>query len=360
MKKIAPLTIATALLSASFGVDAAGVTSFPVYDIQPVREQGTAHVELPAESAFTFLAAEGHKKNRMCLLMPHTQDAVIMAYIYGAVDEAKRLGQAITVFDAGGYSNDSNQRAQFENCLTLGVDAILLQPINPGGWETDIARAQAQGVKVINATEGVDAKVDGRSLVNFQVNGKILGESLKARHAAGSAKVKAIVLPGGAGIPFVEDTIVGLREGLQGSSVELVDVVYGGMDAAAQLKLVEDVLVAHPDLSYIIGNGIAINQAVNVLAQRELTEQVKLLTTYLDPELLTYIQKGRVLAGAAESSVMLKRIAVDLAVMAANGQGEVKDLIPHVQLVTQDNANDPAIVEANFQPKGWKAQFKVD
>lgn len=359
MKRSAFLALAVALFPL-LGAYAEDRWQYPVHDIQPVRDKGTAHVTLPAESTFVSLAPGEVGKHRMCLLMPHTQDSVIMAYIYAAVDEARRLGQALTVFDAGGYGNDSNQRAQFENCLTLGVDAILLEPINPGGWDSDIAKAQAQGTKVINVTEGLDAKVDGRVLVDFRVNGRILGEALKARHPQGSATVKVVVLPGGAGIPFVEDTVAGLREGLQGSSVEVVDVVYGGMDAAAQLKLVEDVLVAHPDLSYIVGNGIAVAQAVNVLAQRDMSDQVKLMTTYLDADLLMQIRKGRILAGAAESSVMLKRIAVDLALRAVEGKGVAKDLVPHVQLVTPDNADDPTIVTANFQPKGWKPVFKVD
>ncbi|MFV3092353.1 TMAO reductase system periplasmic protein TorT [Pseudomonas sp. GW6] len=361
MKTFAPLALASLLLPAFANLAVAEERwQFPVHDIQPVRDKGTAHVNLPEESTFISLAPSEVQKHRMCLLMPHTQDSIIMAYIYAAVDEAKRLGQALTVFDAGGYGNDSTQRAQFENCLTLGVDAILLQPINPGGWETDVAKAQAQGVKVINVTEGLDAKVDGRSLVDFRVNGKILGEHLKSSHPEGSPAAKVVVLPGGAGLPFVEDTVAGLREGLKGSSVEVVDVVYGGMDAAAQLKLVEDVLVAHPDLSYIVGNGIAIGQAVNVVAQRGMTEQVKLLTTYLDADLLNHIRRGRVVAGAAESSVMLKRLAVNLAVSAIEGKGPAHDLVPHVQLVTPDNANNPQIIQANFQPEGWKPVFKVD
>jgi len=335
--------------------------TYPIREITPLRAKGSEHVPLPAETTYQALdSVQVTAKHRMCMLLPHTQDTVIMAYMYGAVDEARRLGQAITLLDAGGYSNDSTQRAQFENCLTLGVDAVLLQPINPGGWDADFANARARGVKIINVTEPVDGPVDGRSVVDFRINGALLGELLARAHPAGSAPVQVLMMPGAAGIPFVEDTVQGLRDGLGDSSVRLASVMYGDMSASAQLKLVEDALVAYPNVRYIVGNGIAIKQAVNVLAQRGMRGQVQLLATYLDPDLLGYIKSGRVMASAAESSVMLNRIAVNLAVAAIEGKEVPRDMIPHVQLVTRLEADDPLLAQANFPPAGWRPVFKLD
>jgi len=359
MKTAIRLCMAATLLVAG-GQAIADSWTYPVREVA-LRTKGSEHVSLPAETTYQALdSAQVTTKHRMCLLLPHTQDTVIMAYMYGAVDEARRLGQAITLLDAGGYSNDSTQRSQFENCLTLGVNAVLLQPINPGGWETDLANARARGVKIINVVEPVDGPVDGRSVVDFRINGELLGAWLAKSHPAGSPEVELLMMPGAAGLPFVEDTVQGLREGIKDSSVRLASVQYGDMNASAQLKLVEDALVAYPNVRYIVGNGIVIKQAVNVLAQRGMRGQVQLLSTYLDPDLLSYIKSGRVLASAAESSVMINRIGVNLAVAAIEGRQAPRDMIPHVQLVTREVADDPALNRANFQPQNWRPVFRLD
>ncbi len=333
--------------------------TYPVYDFKPPREDATVHAALPALSTYSAVGAV-NGKHQLCLLLPQTQDAVFIAYIYGAIEEARRLGQAITVFDAGGYDHDADQRAQFENCVTLGVDAIILQPISPTGWEADLASAKDAGIKVINVTEGLASPVDGRSLVDFRVNGGLLGELIAKDHPAGGKEAIALVLPGGAGIPFVEDTVTGFKEKVAGSSIKVADVIYADMTETAQLKVVEDALVAYPDVDYIIGNAMAVKQAVNVLAQRGMTGKVKLLATYLDPDVVAAIDDGKVFAGTAESSVMLKKIAVNLAVAAVEGSTTAHDIVPQVGLVTQENAKDATIRENNFPPENWEAVFKLD
>lgn len=352
--------IAITIITSIAPVSAADTWQYPVYDIQPFRVNATTQVPMPEETPFVSSAPGSFDKYKMCLLMPQTVDSIFVAYIYAAIDEAEKMGQAITVMDAGGYDKDTNQRAQFENCLTTGADAILLEPISPDGWNADIASARKQGVKVINVTEPLNANVDGRVVVNFHINGRLLGEKLKQLHPEGTDPVEVVVLPGAAGIPFVENTVAGFREGLEGSSVKVTDVIYGGMDANSQLKLVEDLVVTRPNLDYLVGNAMAIDQAVNVLARRGMVGEIGLMSTYLTPTLLEHLKKNRVIASSAESSTYLKRIAIHLALRALEGEDEKQDLVPHVQLVTPENAGDPAITEANFQPKGWKPRFNVE
>lgn len=337
---------------------AQGITEYPVYHIQPLREKGTQHVDLPALSPFAYLPTEGHEKKNMCLLMPTTQDAVFIAYMYGAISQAQRLGQSLTIFDAGGYGHDVNQRAQFENCITSGASAILLQPINPTGWENDIRQARETGVKVLNVVEPVDSPVDARVVVDFRVNGKLLGQTIAQAQKGKDGPANVVILPGPAGLPFVEDTVLGVQEGLEHTEAKILKVMYGDVDAATQLKLVEDALVAFDDIDYIVGAGIAVKQAVNVLAQRGMTEDVQLLATYLDKSLLGYIREGSVMAGAAESSTQLTAIGVNLALSAVEGKGQSEDFIPNVVVVTKDNVDDPVIEAANFAPEGWQPQFK--
>lgn len=355
MKTVFQGILAAALLPVV--AQAQSLTEYPVYHIEPLRAVGSQHVTLPEATTFTYLPAEGVAESKMCALFPTTQDAVFLAYMYGAISEAQRLGQDLTIFDAGGYGHDVNQRAQFENCITSGADAILLQPINPTGWEADIAAAREKGVKVLNVIEPVDSLVDARVVVNFHLNGTLLANEVLADHTDTDRKARVVLLPGPAGLPFVEDTVAGVREAFEGQNAEVLEVMYGDVDAATQLKLVEDALVAFGDIDYFIGAGIAMKQAVNVLAQQGLTGETKLLATYLDSQLLGYIGQGSVFAGAAEASTQLTAIGVNLAVAAIAGEGHDEDFIPSVAIVKQENVDDPAIIAANFAPDGWRPVF---
>lgn len=360
MKSIVLKGLASLTLLAPIGAQAQEITEYPVYHIEPLREKGTQHVTLPELSTFTYQQPAGHERRTMCFLMPTSQDAVFVAYMYGAINEAKRLGQSMTIFDAGGYGHDVNQRAQFENCITSGSSAILLQPINPTGWENDIAKARQAGVKVVNAVEPVDSVVDARVVVDFRVNGELLAKTLLEDAKGKDGPINVVVVPGPAGLPFVEDTVLGVQNALKGTNANVLKVMYGDIDAATQLKLIEDALIAFDDIDYIVGAGIAMKQAVNVLAQQGKSEDVKLLATYLDTQLLDYIRDGKIFAGAAESSTQLTAIAVNLAVSALEGKGKSEDFIPSVTVVTKANAGDPIIKAANFAPADWKPEFKSE
>lgn len=357
MQRVAKIVFSAFFVTTMAQAEQAATWNFPIYEHTPVRASGVTHADLPKLSSFKSLApAQVKEKNFMCLLLPQTQDSVFTSYIYGAIDEAKRLGQALTVFDAGGYGNNSNQHAQFENCLTLGADAILLEAVSPDGWNEDLANAEARGVKVINVTESIDAAPAGRSLVDYRLNGSLAAEFILKQHP----KARVLVLPGAAGIPFVEDTIEGFKDTAKSGELKITNVVYGDMDATAQLKLVEDALVADPDIDYIFGNAVAIKQAANVLAQRNMTGKIKLVSSYIDPDVVALINKGSVEAATAESSVMLKRIAVNLAISAIEGKGPTRDVVPAVQFVSKDNVNSADIAGANFPPADWKVTFKTN
>ena len=78
--------------------------------------------------------------------------------------------------------------------------------------------------------------------------GQGAGKYLTAKHPAGSPPVKVAWLPGPAGAGFVELFNQGFKDGVKGSSVEIVTTKYGDIGKEVQARLVEDVL---PTLSLI-------------------------------------------------------------------------------------------------------------
>lgn len=353
------LLIGTIFASFTSAACAEDTWTYPVRNIDPPRRVGTDDPNLPAETEFRAFDPSAVKKHSICMLLPQTQDTIFLAYMYGATAEARRLGQSLTILDAGGVENANQQRAQFDNCVTLGVNAIILESALAGGWSAQVMQAQAQGIKVIEAVEPIDSPSDGRSLGNYIQNGRLMAEEVKKNHPAGSAPVKVLILPGLAGAKFCEDTAVGVKAGLEGSSAVVLDVIYGGLDSVSQLKVVEDALVAYPDVDYILANGVAVTQAANVLRQRGLNGKVKLISSWIDPEIGKGIKSGDILGAVTESSVIITKIAVNLAISSLEGNA-VQDLVPAARMVTKENIDDKSIKDANYAPENWDPVFRVE
>ncbi len=70
----------------------------------------------PSEAAdYQPLAPRG-KPWRICASYPHLKDSYWLSVNYGMVEQAKRIGIALRVVEAGGYPNLERQIAQVKQC----------------------------------------------------------------------------------------------------------------------------------------------------------------------------------------------------------------------------------------------------
>ena len=90
-------------------------------------DSGTAKV-----SEYTPLP-KASKPWNLCVLFPHMKDTFWVAVDYGIVEEAKRMGVNMTLYQAGGYENLPKQLSQFDDCLAGNFDAIIIGPISEAG-----------------------------------------------------------------------------------------------------------------------------------------------------------------------------------------------------------------------------------
>ena len=70
--------------------------------------------------------AKAAKPWNICVLFPHMKDSFWVAVAYGVVEEAKRMGVNMTLYQAGGYENLPKQISQFDDCMAGGFDAIVV------------------------------------------------------------------------------------------------------------------------------------------------------------------------------------------------------------------------------------------
>ncbi|TDE40117.1 TMAO reductase system periplasmic protein TorT [Antarcticimicrobium sediminis] len=353
LKTAAALALATAIPASAFAADA----WYPY----PAEEVTPAFSTDGETSAVTYTPLEKAEKPwNICVSFPHMKDAYWLGVDYGVADEAKRLGVKMNLVEAGGYTELNKQIGQIEDCVSSGADAVIIGAISYEGLNNVVAEVAGKGIPVIDVINGMSSPdLAAKSLVSFRTMGYSTGKYLADKHPAGSEPVKVGWFPGPAGAGWVEAAHAGFMDAVKGSAVEVLEPRFGDTGKEAQLKLVEDVLQANPDVRYLAGTAVTAEAAQGLIRERGLKGKVDLLAFYMTPGVYTGIKRGFILAAPADSMVVQGRIAMDQAVRILEGKDYIKHVGPKIFVVDPSNINDTAR-ENILPPEGYKPVFSVD
>jgi periplasmic protein TorT len=178
-------------------------------------------------------------------------------------------------------------------------------------------------------------------------------------HPKGSGKVKVAWFPGPPGAGWVEAGNKGFGDAVKDSDIEIVDTKYGDTGKEVQLKLIEDVLEADPDIQYIVGTSPTAEAAVGLLKDRGLEGKIKVMAYYFTPPVYQGIKDGTILAAPTDSAVVQGRIAIDQVVRILEGKPYEKHVGPALYVIDSKNVNsfDKA---SSLAPDDFKPTFNVD
>lgn len=346
------------LLSASLGASSALAADWYPYPVDVWNPPfSTNSKTTKAEYKPLEKAEQPHK---ICVSFPHMKDAYWLAVDYGIMEEAQRLGVQVQIVEAGGYTELNKQISQIEDCVSSGAKALILGAISSDGLNNLIGQIKKQGVVVVDMINGVSSpEIDAKAIVSWKDVGHTLGEYLASQHPAGSDTVKLGWFPGPAGAGFVEDATVGLKEGIKGSAIEIVEVRYGDTGKEVQSKLIEDVLQTHPDITYVAGSAVAAEAGIPILRSQGLTDKVKLLSYYYTPGVDQGIRRGQVLAAPTDSTVIQARIAMDQAVRILEHKEFMQHVAPTLFMISKDNVEN-VDMSAVLAPSGFRPVFRID
>lgn len=356
MKLVLKTATALALSAALPALVSAEEAWFP-YAAEEVTPAFSADGDVNAVTYEALSAAE--KAWNICVSFPHMKDAYWLGVDYGVVDEARRLGVNLNLVEAGGYTELAKQISQIEDCVSGGADAVVVGAISFDGLNNVIGEVAAKGIPVIDVINGVSSKdISAKSLVSFKVMGHETGAYLAAKHPAGTDPVQVGWFPGPAGAGWVEAAHAGFMEAVEGSAVEVLEPRFGDTGKETQLKLVEDVLQANPDVRYLAGTAVTAEAAQGLIRERGLQGKVDLLAFYMTPGVYSGIERGFILAAPADSMVVQGRIAIDQAVRILEGKDHVKHVGPKIFVVDPENIGD--VERTNIlPPKGFSPVFSV-
>ena len=136
-------------------------------DIACWIDERNALEKLPLVMYAPLKPSEVEKKHHICVSFPHLKDSYWVGVAYGIISEGRRLGQKITLFEAGGYTNLATQLNQVDDCLTNKGDALIIGPISSNGNAKQIDLIRDKGIPVVVLVTGINTEVDANSLQSF-------------------------------------------------------------------------------------------------------------------------------------------------------------------------------------------------
>ena len=207
---------------------------------------------------------------RICVSIPHLKDAYWLAVNHGLIEEARRLGVALSLYEAGGYEYPDVQRKQIERCLADKPHGLIISALSLDGINDLVARAQEMEIPVLDLINGMSSPhISARVAPSYWINAHETGLYLRRLQEKAGKPLRVAWFPGPQGAAWVRDADAGFRVAIKDAAVEIVSTRFGDTGRSAQGELIKAALDEHAGaIDYIIGTAPTAEAAVAILRQR--------------------------------------------------------------------------------------------
>jgi len=353
------VSLVTAIVACIFLAPTAARTAddlkpFPVDVWEPPFNQQRQHVL----REYVPLA-HATKPWRVCASIPHLKDDYWLAVNFALIQEARRLGVQLDLFEAGGYENLQTQKQQIAECVRGGAHGLILGAISAEGLNHLIASYSDRSIPVVDLINGVSSNaVAARVGADFYDMGRAAGEYLKRLTGANGKLVRIAWFPGPKGAGWVSAGDQGLRDAVKGTKITIVETSFGDTGITEQAKLINTTLDQHKDIDYIAGTAVTAEAAVHVLRERKLSERIKVISYYFGAGVHRGIQRHTIVAAPTDQPALQTRLAVNLLVRILEKRDYPKHISAPVLLVDGDSVNRFDI-KSSLAPPGFRPIFST-
>ena len=188
----------------------------------------------------------------------------------------------------------AEQKRLIDDLLAKGVDGIAISPVDPDN-QTQLINDTAKQVLVV--TQDSDAPTSNRAFYVGTDNvaaGRQAGGLIKEALPQGG---KIMIFVGKLDARNAQERYQGIKETLQGSNVEIIDVRTDDTDRVRAKSNVSDTLVRYPEVAALVGlwsyNGPAI---LNAVREANKSAQVKIIAFDEEDETLAGVKDGAIFA----------------------------------------------------------------
>jgi ABC-type sugar transport system substrate-binding protein len=301
--------------------------------------------------SITIAAAD---EKEIAVMLPAAGDPYFKMKAYGYVDEGKKRGYKVTVYDAGGYGNLQKQVSQIEDVITRKVSGIVLVPASSEGTAPVVEKAVAAGIPVVN--DGIATKSD--KVTGFVGEPSYVMTELLAAYAVDKlgGKGDVVMLSGPSGLDLTLFRVNGFKDYLSKyPGMKVVAEKFTSTASAEALTTMQDFLQAQPDVKavYAFNGPIAIGAVQALRAAGKKPGDVLVLTTDMEVETQRLIEEGWIQATIVSQPVTMARLAVQRAIEAAEGKTIPKETLTQASMITSSTVKDVDL-SGQTVPADWK------
>ncbi|MFD2111029.1 TMAO reductase system periplasmic protein TorT [Thiorhodococcus fuscus] len=282
---------------------------------------------------------------RIGVLFPHLKDAYWGAVDFGIAERAVSGGVAFELLEAGGYANVATQIQQLRRLRDQGVDGVILAGVAYDTLDAEVAATVVANIPVVAVVNDIRAsEVQAKSMVSFYEMGAKVGEYLGAD--MGARAVNVAFFPGPKKSGWAPESLAGFTDALEGApGIRLLAPFWGDTDEKTQRSLIRRAFHFYPQIDYLVGNAVMAQVAPSVLAELGRSPgEVRILSTYLVPQVYAHIQAGRVEAAPADLNIDQGRIAMDMMIRLLDGQRPGVDFPfragPQIPIITAETIRE--------------------
>lgn len=236
----------------------------------------------------------------------------------------------------------AEQRRIIDDLMAKGVSGIAISPVDPSN-QTQMINDLAKQVLVI--TQDSDAPGSDRACylgTDNHAAGKQAGELIKEALPQGG---KIMVFVGKIDAENAQARFKGIKEALEGSNIEILDVRTDDTDTVRAKANAADTLVKYPDIAALVGlwnyNGPAI---LNAIRDAGKVGQVKIVCFDEDDATLAGIKEGSIFATVVQQPYEFGYQSVQLMAKVLGGDRSVipadKLKIVPTLIIKRDNVEE--------------------
>jgi ribose transport system substrate-binding protein len=236
----------------------------------------------------------------------------------------------------------AEQKRLLDDLLAKGVDGIAVSPVDPDN-QTQALNETAKRALVV--TQDSDAPKSDRAFYVGTDNvaaGRVAGGLIKEALPQGG---KIMLFVGKLDARNAQERSQGIRETLQGTNIEILDIRTDDTDRVRAKSNVSDTLVRHPDVAALVGlwsyNGPAI---LNAVQDANKAGQVKIIAFDEEDETLTGVKQGAIYATVVQQPFEFGYQAIKLMQQYLKGDKSTvpasKQIFIPTLVIKQDNVDE--------------------
>ncbi|HBP62920.1 MAG TPA: D-ribose ABC transporter substrate-binding protein [Desulfosporosinus sp.] len=255
----------------------------------------------------------------------------------GADAEAKTLGYNLTVADA--QNESSKQASDIENFISQKVDLIIVNPVDGQAVVPAILEANKANIPVITWNRKANGGTVAAHISFDEIKtGTMQGEEM-AKVLNGKGNIAELL--GTSGTDVAADRSKGFEDTIKKSpGIVIVSKLTAKFDRATGMKVMEDILQAHPDINGVFAaNDEMALGAISAIEAAGKSAQIKVFGVDATDEGLAALKAGKLVADVSLPPYFFGKQALEVSKQVLDKTLTEKTIIVPSTLVTKENVD---------------------